>query len=647
MAPIESAPNQRILAAWPNLLGGLALLAAFVSLRLLDEGARTAGLVITGLAAVGALAGRARGRMGADAAGRRYALWATLPDLLVLVGAALCGGAVLTEDPPALVLPLGVLAAVLGGAQVVALELVSAPMRATGFIDLRRVRAALNTASTLVLAVAGLGALCFALDKLDMRRDFSFAAPTTPSAATLSLLDAAQCPAPAPAKDEKDAAGAAGAATATGRPELFLFFERGSAALGELRDYFDALADHGVAVTTQDAAIDPALAKKMKVSKNGTVGLRCGERTETWQVGEDREDASKKLGKLDEEMRTRLAKVSKDPVTVYFTVGHGERSFDDAAKPGERVTAKTFKKLVESTNAKVKKLGVADGLTKEVPADAELVVLVGPTQPFLDEEVQALKAYWERGGALLVMVDPPIPGAEVPALGTVASLEPLLATLGVQVGEHEVVNDKAYVKESGGKADQAFVFSTSFGSHKSVKTLSGARGKAALLFKQTATVEKRQKDAGKVSVLARSAAGSFVDKSGDRAFTEGSETRAILDLAAAVELPATGGGKEGRAVVLGDSDAVADFLLVNSEANQVFGYEMLVWLLRDDDKIVGDAASSGDVRILHTRDQDKLWFYGTVFLAPLLLIGVGAFVGARRRRRPAKAAATPATGGTP
>jgi hypothetical protein len=100
---------------------------------------------------------------------------------------------------------------------------------------------------------------------------------------------------------------------------VFLFFERGSGALGEVRDYFDALQAHGVTVVTQDAAIDPALAKKMKVSKNGTVGLRCGERSETWQVGEDREEASKKLGKLDEEIRTRLAKISKDPSTVYFT----------------------------------------------------------------------------------------------------------------------------------------------------------------------------------------------------------------------------------------------------------------------------------------------------------------------------------------
>lgn len=622
MAPVETAANQRVIAAWPNLLGAAALMLTFVALRLLDDTARGVGLALAGLALLGAIAGRALGRAAADAVGKRYALLATLPVVLILVGAASCTLAVLGAEPPEPLLPVGVLATVLGGAQLLALELVSGPMRANAFIDLRRVTAAFNTATTLVLAVAGLGALCYAADELDVRRDFSFAAPTTPSAATTSLLDAAKCPAP-------------GGGEATGRPEVFLFFERGSPALGEVRDYFDALAARGAPVLVQDAAIDPALAKKMKVSKNGTVGLRCGERTESWQVGEDREDASKKLGKLDEEIRTRLAKISKDPVTVYFTVGHGERSFDDAAKPGERVAAKSLKKLVEGTNAKVKKLGVADGLSREVPTDAALVVVGGPTRPFLEEEAASLKAYAERGGALLVLIDPPLPGVvDASAAGTVSSLEPLFAALGVQLGAHEVMNDKSFVRESNTAADHAFVFSTSFGSHKSVKTLSGARGKAALLFKQATTVEKRQKDNAKIAVLARSAAGSFVDKSDDRAFNEGTETRGIVDLAAAVELPAATGGKEARAVVVGDSDVLDDFLLVNSEANQVFGYELLVWLLRDDDNAGGAAPAAGDVRILHSRDQDKLWFYGTVFLVPVLLLGVGAAAAARRRRKP-------------
>jgi hypothetical protein len=236
-------------------------------------------------------------------------------------------------------------------------------------------------------------------------------------------------------------------------------------------------------------------------------------------------------------------------------------------------------------------------------------------------------------------LDPPVAGATTGDV--VASLEPLLARLGVKVGTHEVLNDKSYVKESGSSTDHAFLFSTSFGSHKSVKTLSGARGKAALLFKQAANVDKRNKsedkDAAKVSLLARTAAASWIDINDDRKHDEGAEARAIFDLAAAVELKA--GEKEGRAVVVGDSDVLADFLLVNSEANQVFGYELLLWLLRDDDKSAAGVTSSEDVRIMHTRDEDKLWFYGTVFFVPAILMTIGFVLVRTRKARPRKGGA--------
>jgi len=120
------------------------------------------------------------------------------------------------------------------------------------------------------------------------------------------------------------------------------------------------------------------------------VALRCGARSESYTVGADREDAAKKLKKLDEEIRTKLAKITKDPQSVYVTVGHGERSLDEAAKDKERGSAKGLKKLIESTNAKLKKLGIAEGLTKAVPDDAALVVVAGPTEAFLAEEAIAL-----------------------------------------------------------------------------------------------------------------------------------------------------------------------------------------------------------------------------------------------------------------
>jgi hypothetical protein len=51
--------------------------------------------------------------------------------------------------------------------------------------------------------------------------------------------------------------------------------------------------------------------------------------------------------------------------------------------------------------------------------------------------------------------------------------------------------------------------------------------------------------------------------------------------------------------------------------------------------------SEEDVPIQHTREQDVLWFWATVLLAPALVLGVGFFVTRRRGRR---APAVPAGG---
>jgi hypothetical protein len=633
MTPIESAPspNARALAAWPNALAGVYVGLVFFALRALEDNARLVVLGAAAAAYAAMIVGRLRGRFAADADGKRLLLLVGGPaDTLLFVGGVVCAWFTLSDEDVSsprgeLAVGAGVLALVAGGAITLALELVAGPMRATGAIDNRRVQTAARTAATLVLAIAAAVALCFGVEKLDVQRDFSFGAPTTPSPMSVSMLEASSCPAPS---------------GTAGKAEVFLFFDRGSTALVEVRDYFDALEEKGARITTQDAALDPALAKDMKVSKNGTIGFRCGERTESWVLGDTREDAQKKLNKLDEEVRTRLAKISRDPQNVYVTVGHGERSLEEAAKAGARTSAKGLKKLVESLNAKTKKLGVADGLTKDVPADAKLVIIAGPTSAFLPAEDEALARYVIGGGSLLLMLDPTLSGeADVRA-----SLERLLFALGVRVGAHEVMNDKAYVKNTNTTADHTFLYSTSFGSHKSVKTLSGARGKAALLFIGAASVDKLEgRDAPKdneplklslVSLVVRTPAASWVDVDDDRSFDEGQEARAIVDLAAAVEMqPATPGGSEGRAMVVGDSDVLADGLIAQ-DANAMFAYEALRWLLHDDAPLAGAITSDQDVPIRHTRDEDTLWFYGTILFGPALcLVGGFVFITRKKRRR--------------
>jgi hypothetical protein len=622
--------------AWPRGPSLLAFLSAgliFIAGRLLDDVMQTAGLVVAVVAAVaGALwrvqsAGQGSGR--AALVGRAVAAHAALGFAAVL-WLALHLTLVPTGDAENVVTSLGVLLAVGGAAVAVALELLLAQTRATGIVDAPRVERATRTAVSLVSGLAAIVALVYGLQKDDARLELANAAPTSPSGATLAVVDTAACGASAE------------------KPELFLFFEKGSTAYGEIADYFAGLQARGAIVQLLDQALDPALSKALKVTKNGVIAMRCGEKTDTWILGADRDEAQRKVKKLDAEIRTKLGKLVKDPQTVYFTVGHGERSLEGDGATKGRAQAKSLKKLLDGQNVTSKKLGIADGLTDQVPDDAALVVVLGPERPFLPEEAASLQAYVERGGALALFLDPPRPGAMLDEgdVDVVVSLQPVLRALGVATPAGEVMNDKEYVKQSGTAADHVFVFSTSFGTHKAVKTLNGARGKAALLFLSARSLTKIEAAASpKVSFIARSRPATFLDDNGNRRHDDPAEKRDIVDFAAAIEKKLDG-DREARVLVVGDSDVVADTLLQN-EANAVFAYEALLWLLRDDVSTADGASVVDDAPIRHTRDEDTLWFYGTTLLGPGAVILVGIIVTRlrRRRRRPAPTSST--AGGAP
>ncbi len=603
--------NKTTLPMGPSYLAFAQALLMFIASRVLDD-ARVAALGVAVVAAIVAAVWRARaaGSLSSPLVVRSVAasiaLAVTAGMLLLL------NGKVVPESVEPAAWGLAVLLGVGGAAVSGALELLMVQTRATGRVDAARVERATSTALTLVAGAAGLIGIVYAIQKSDARIELAYAAPTSPSGATAAVVDTASC------GEEKH------------KPEVFLFFERGSTGLAEVKDYFDGLAARGARVEVLDSALDPALSKTLKVMKNGVVAFRCGEKTDTLQIGAEREEAQRKLKKLDADVRTKLGKLVRDPVTVYYTTGHGERSLDGSTDKSGRPTGKNIKKLLDAQNATLKKLGLAEGLSSAVPDDAGLVIVFGPTHAFMAEETAALQAYVARGGALAVFFDPPRPGTDDVDVG--ASLAPLFTSLGVKAHAGEIVNDKEYVKQSNTPADHVFVFSTSFGTHKAVKTLNAARGKAALLFLQASALEKIEAATSpKVSMVARTRPNSFVDENGNRRFDEPDEKRALLDFAAVVEVKVDD-AKEGRALIVGDSDVVSDTLLSN-DANAVFAYETLLWLLRDDVSSADGATVSDDAPIRHTRDEDTAWFYGTVFGAPIIVMVFGSVTVRLRRRR--------------
>lgn len=91
--------------------------------------------------------------------------------------------------------------------------------------------------------------------------------------------------------------------------------------------------------------------------------------------------------------------LQKERKKIFFLAGHGERDLDDP-KPGGFQVAK---RALENEGYDVEVLNLLNQGT--IPTDAAVLVVASPKKALLSTELQSLKAFLDRGGRLLVMLE--------------------------------------------------------------------------------------------------------------------------------------------------------------------------------------------------------------------------------------------------
>ena len=116
-------------------------------------------------------------------------------------------------------------------------------------------------------------------------------------------------------------------------------------------------------------------------------------------------DESVEIQEVGEESVTNaMVKLSRTgEKKVYFLEGHNERPIASEAAGDGQSYARAAEAL-RNENYQVEALLLA--AQGEVPDDADVVIVAGATRPLLRAEREALERYLERGGALLVLIDP-------------------------------------------------------------------------------------------------------------------------------------------------------------------------------------------------------------------------------------------------
>ncbi|MGB0680318.1 MAG: Gldg family protein, partial [Polyangiales bacterium] len=451
-----------------------------------------------------------------------------------------------------------------------------------------------------------LGASNYVANAKNVKEDVSYFKTTEPSDSTLKMVER------------------------LGEPvRVILFFPKVNEVYEEVKPYFDSLDKRSkkLKVTVKDHALEPELARKHRVRSNGFVVLLKGEgkgqQSENFEIGTKVEEARDRLKKLDGNFQKVFTKLTTVRREIHVTTGHRERSAGgaDGDSPPERTAQ--LKVALERSNIKTRDLGLSQGLAQQVPAGAPAVAVIGPRTAFLVEEARSLLRYVQEGGRLIVMVDPDVEHG----------LDPLLHGLGLALQPGVIASTRSHLRRTQSNADRGIVFSATYSAHPTVTTASRNAGRVATIFYNGGHLGRHQGE-GALSGLnvvfpLRSDPAFWRDLNGD--FEQSAEEKSeAMNMMAAVTVKGKG-GKEGRAVVIADGDFVTDQLIRNPGNILVLG-DILQWLLGQE-QIVGEASSEEDVRIEHTRDEDKLWFYATSFGVPVPVLALGVWMAMRRRRR--------------
>ncbi len=485
--------------------------------------------------------------------------------------------------------------------------------------------------------------LNYSTEKRDRSFDWSYLKTSSPSEATYKM-----------------------AGTLTDPLKVITFFPPGNEVYQQVDQYFSLLKakEPRFEVTNYDKDLSPTKAEEYKVTRNGDVVLEVGTKRERIQVGLTLATARGVLKQFDTEFQRAFLALTAAKKTVYFSKGHGEMAWTGGdSEEAMKRTISILYAFLQNQNYSVRQFGLGEGSGRGVPDEATAVAIIGPTKPFLQEEIDVLKAYIEKGGKLLVMLDLEKPkevgvgGEQNPPTDPLLNF---LAEIGIEFNKTPLANDRNYVAITKTAVDHQFIFSNIFTSHESVTSLARHEEKIALLMWNSGYFRiTPQLGLWRSFETVKTLPDTFVDANKNYSFDKDTEKRGTQTLGVAAlfrkevtkpeekppETPDKPDKKdekkpdgkdekkeeiEARVIAFASASAVSD-ILIRNPGNLLFASDAIKWLTGDN-KITGNLTSEEDVKIQHTKKQDLVWFWGSVIAVPFLLIGTG-FIATRRRKR--------------
>jgi ABC-type uncharacterized transport system involved in gliding motility auxiliary subunit len=392
--------------------------------------------------------------------------------------------------------------------------------------------------------------------------------------------------------------------------KLEAFVEGGSSP--ELDDLLKNYKETSGKITYRlvDPDREPELAERYGIKAYNTVRISYGE-------------ASSQVTQPSEETLTNaIIKLTRSgSQTVCVLDGHGEPDIDD--QEAARGYAQ-LKKALEDETYQVKKV-LLPTLDK-VPDDCTVVLIAGPTRPFVATELPLLDQYIKRGGRMLVMVPP----QHAPELVS------LLAPYGIAVG-NDVVVDQVVRLFQGPALGLAPLVDTYDATHEITKAL---KGRSIFPMVRSVTAASEGKAGVKATELVKTSTSSWAETDLDALFQRQEASLSDTDrkgpvpiaVAAELDLKQLGvpDGKDARIVVFGSSEFADNQHLEGTFFNRDLFLNAVGWLVGQSDLLSIRPRALRASRVTFTEAEGQAIFYLSVLVMPELLLLIGLAVWWRR-----------------
>ena len=353
-------------------------------------------------------------------------------------------------------------------------------------------------------------------------------------------------------------------------------------------------------------SIEPKLAQDAGVKEDGEVVVEYNKRSEHIipPIAE-------------QEMTNLLVRLSRtNQQAVMYLDGHGERNLlgvknHDIGEFGKQLEKKGFKFANPDLT-----------VAQAVPSNGAMLVIASPQVNVSDVEAKKIKAYLERGGNLLWLVDD----------NNLRGLESVAEYLGMTVSPG-IALDMASAQYG---ADARVSFASLYGEHAITKNFM-----LRTLFPEAHQVTALGTDENgwKVSNLVEVAPNGWLmagklAKDAKPEFNEKTDKRGPINIGVALERIY---GKKGqRVVVMGNANFLSNTFITNG-GNLDLGVNIVNWLAGDDQLITIQPMPLKDINVtIPDSDSGRLvaWtvFHGFQYFLPLAMMIAGFYFWWKRRK---------------